>query len=413
MEFKQHTLPNGLEVIAECSPGAYSIGLGYFVKTGSRDESREVSGVSHFLEHMVFKGTARRTAEDVNRELDELGSHSNAYTSEEQTVYYATVLPEFQDQMVDLLSDIMRPALREDDFNTEKQVILEEIAKYDDQPPYGAHEKCMAAHFGSHPLSQSVLGTVDSVGALTATQMRAYFERRYSPQNMVLVASGRVDFDRLVREAERCCGHWSRQVTSRSTERAARHEGFEQIHKEIATQQYTIQIGNFPSATDHERHAARVLATILGDDTGSRLFWELIDTGRAEYAGLANYEYQGTGILMTYLCCAPEDTGDNIETIDDLFAEVSTDGVNADELLRAKSKICSQLVLHAERPSNRLFSVGNNWVQRRTYRTIRESVEAYQRVTLDDIMKLLDAYPVLPRTTVTVGPLTSRPEPSE
>ncbi|MFM9067883.1 MAG: M16 family metallopeptidase [Planctomycetota bacterium] len=412
MEFKQHTLPNGLEIIAECSPGAYSIGLGFFVKTGARDESREVSGVSHFLEHMVFKGTPRRTAEDVNRELDELGSHSNAYTSEEQTVYYATVLPEFQDQAVDLLADIMRPALREDDFNTEKQVILEEIAKYEDQPPYGAHEKCMAAHFGSHPLSQSVLGTVDTVGALTPGQMRDYFDRRYSPQNMVLVASGRVDFERFVAEAERHCGHWQRQSTSRVAERAARHEGFEQIHKDISAQQYTVQIGNFPAATDSQRHAARVLATILGDDTGSRLFWELIDTGRAEYAGLANYEYQGTGILMTYLCCAPEDTGDNLETIDELFAQVSDEGVSADELLRAKSKICSQLVLHSERPSNRLFSVGNNWVQRRAYRTIRESVEAYQAVTLDDIHGLLAEYPLLPRTTVTVGPLTDLPKPS-
>ncbi|MFM7846813.1 MAG: M16 family metallopeptidase [Planctomycetota bacterium] len=412
MEFKQHTLPNGREIIAECSPGAYSIGLGFFVKTGARDESREVSGVSHFLEHMVFKGTPRRTAEDVNRELDELGSHSNAYTSEEQTVYYATVLPEFQDQAVDLLADIMRPALREDDFNTEKQVILEEIAKYEDQPPYGAHEKCMAAHFGSHPLSQSVLGTVDTVGALTPGQMRDYFDRRYSPQNMVLVASGRVDFERFVAEAERHCGHWQRQSTSRVAERAARHEGFEQIHKDISAQQYTVQIGNFPAATDSQRHAARVLATILGDDTGSRLFWELIDTGRAEYAGLANYEYQGTGILMTYLCCAPEDTGDNLETIDELFAQVSDEGVSADELLRAKSKICSQLVLHSERPSNRLFSVGNNWVQRRAYRTIRESVEAYQAVTLDDIHGLLAEYPLLPRTTVTVGPLTDRPKPS-
>ncbi|MFM9118440.1 MAG: M16 family metallopeptidase [Planctomycetota bacterium] len=412
MEFKQHTLPNGLEIIAECSPGAYSIGLGFFVKTGARDESREVSGVSHFLEHMVFKGTPRRTAEDVNRELDELGSHSNAYTSEEQTVYYATVLPEFQDQAVDLLADIMRPALREDDFNTEKQVILEEIAKYEDQPPYGAHEKCMAAHFGSHPLSQSVLGTVDTVGALTPGQMRDYFDRRYSPQNMVLVASGRVDFERFVAEAERHCGHWQRQSTSRAAERAARHEGFEQIHKDISAQQYTVQIGNFPAATDSQRHAARVLATILGDDTGSRLFWELIDTGRAEYAGLANYEYQGTGILMTYLCCAPEDTGDNLETIDELFAQVSDEGVSAAELLRAKSKICSQLVLHSERPSNRLFSVGNNWVQRRAYRTIRESVEAYQAVTLDDIHGLLAEYPLLPRTTVTVGPLTDRPKPS-
>ena len=133
MQFRNEKLANGLEVIAEVNPEAFSLSLGYFVKTGSRDESPEMAGVSHFLEHMMFKGTARRTAEDVNQELDDLGSQSNAYTSEEQTVYYMSILPEFQHASLDLLSDMMRPALRDEDFQTERQVILEEIAMYDDQ----------------------------------------------------------------------------------------------------------------------------------------------------------------------------------------------------------------------------------------------------------------------------------------
>ena len=147
MKFRHHTLPNGLEIIAECNPAAYSAAMAFFVQTGSRDETDDLSGVSHFLEHMAFKGTPTRSAADVNRELDEMGAHSNAFTSEEQTVYYITVLPEYQDRALDLLSDIMRPSLRPDDFDTEKQVILEEIAKYEDQPPFGAHEKSMALHF--------------------------------------------------------------------------------------------------------------------------------------------------------------------------------------------------------------------------------------------------------------------------
>src|SRR6478672_6244368 len=186
MPFRQHTLDNGLEIVAETSPDAYSSAFAFFVRTGARDESREVSGVSHFLEHMVFKGSANRSAADVNRALDDLSASSNAYTSEEQTVYFATTLPEDQEQILELLADMMRPALRQDDFDTEKQVILEEIAKYDDQPPYGAHEKCMAAFFGDHPLGKSVLGTTQSVGDLKRDAMLAYFERRYSPRNMVL-----------------------------------------------------------------------------------------------------------------------------------------------------------------------------------------------------------------------------------
>ena len=139
MEFRQQTLDNGLEIVAECNPQAYSAALAFFVKTGSRDETDALSGVSHFLEHMVFKGTERRSAEDVNRELDEICAGSNAFTSEEQTVYHATFLPERQADVVALLSDIMRPALRASDFEMEKQVILEEIAMYEEQPPFRAH----------------------------------------------------------------------------------------------------------------------------------------------------------------------------------------------------------------------------------------------------------------------------------
>ncbi|MCA9211791.1 MAG: insulinase family protein, partial [Planctomycetales bacterium] len=138
MTFREQRLDNGLEIIAECNDNAYSTAIGFFVNAGSRDENAENSGVSHFLEHMTFKGTPKRSAADVNRELDEIGSHSNAYTSEEHTVYYATVLPEYQSNAVDLLADIMRPSLRQEDFDTEKKVIIEEILRSEDQPPYGA-----------------------------------------------------------------------------------------------------------------------------------------------------------------------------------------------------------------------------------------------------------------------------------
>ena len=304
MEFRQRTLDNGLEVVAECNPLAYSTAVAFFVKTGDRDETDGNSGVSHFLEHMAFKGTPTRSADDVNRELDEMGSHSNAYTSEEQTVYYAAVLPEYWDRAVELLSDILRPSLREEDFHTEKQVVLEEIAKYDDQPPFGAHEKCMAAHFLDHPLARSVLGTAASVGALTPAQMRAYFEERYSPGNMALAAAGNIDFEELVSLASRCCGDWAPLPVSRQTDRARPHRGLEVFHHHIATQQYAVHISGGPAAEDNDRYAGRILATVLGDDSGSRLYWALVDNGRAEYAATSAYEFQSAGVLMTCLCCA-------------------------------------------------------------------------------------------------------------
>ncbi|MCA9151275.1 MAG: insulinase family protein [Planctomycetales bacterium] len=404
MEFREHTLPNGLQIVAECNPRAYSMSLGFFVNTGSRDETPELAGVSHFLEHMVFKGTPRRSAEDVNRELDELGSQSNAFTSEEHTVYYASVLPEYQHATLDLLADIMRPSLREEDFETEKQVILEEILKYDDQPPFGAHEKCMAAYFQDHPLGNSVLGTTSSVSALTAEAMREYFTRRYSPTNITLVASGRVDFDALIQQAQEACGLWPRVETKRDVRNAQGHCGMHVIHKEIATQQYAIQITAGPAAADIDRHAARLLCAIVGDDSGSRLYWELVDTGLAEFAGIAPYEFQGAGILMGFLCCAPEQTRENLERMSNVQQMVQTSGVTEDELELAKSKICSHLVRQSERPGNRLFSIGNGWLQRGTYQTIQERLAAYQRVTLADVRQVLENYPITSHATVIVGP---------
>ncbi|MCY2992612.1 MAG: pitrilysin family protein [Planctomycetota bacterium] len=409
MEFREHTLANGLEIVAECNPKAYSTALGFFVKTGSRDEQDDNHGVSHFLEHMVFKGTARRSAADVNRELDEIGSHSNAFTSEEQTVYYAAFLPEFQDRALELLSDILRPALREDDFEMEKKVILEEIAKYEDQPPFGAHEKCMALHFGSHPLGRSILGTTASVSALTRDRMLAYFRQRYSPRNIALVASGHVNFERLISLLELYCGAWEPFEAPRLTPPALPHRGAQVIHKDTATQQYVIQLANAPGSADEARYAARLLATILGDSSGSRLYWELFDRGLAECAVMETCDYQGAGIFMTYLCCDPEDTPDNLESIDQILRQAHADGVTAAELAQATSKLRSHIVLQAERPANRLFSVGNNWIQRRQYRTVREVVRSYEAVTPADIAAVLERYPLTVNTTVAVGPLKELP----
>jgi predicted Zn-dependent peptidase len=411
LQFRDHTLDNGMEVIAECNDRAYTTSLAFFVKTGARDETDKTWGVSHFLEHMAFKGTPTRSAADVNRELDEMGSQSNAFTSEEQTVYYATVLPENQQKALYLLADIMRPALRVEDFETEKQVIIEEIYKYEDQPPFGSHEKCMAAYFGSHPLARSVLGTVESVGSLTPDAMRSYFQQRYSPRNIVLAAAGNVDFDQLVEHARRSCGWWEPFDAPRPTPQARPHCRFLVVHKEQAVQEYVTQISAGPAADDPDRYAMRVLATVLGDDSGSRLFWALVDTGLAEYATMACYEFQGCGILMTYLCCAPDQTAANLQRTLDIEREAQRSGITADELQLAKSKICSQVVLRSERPANRLFAVGMNWIQRHTYQTVKEAVQAYQAVQLDDIARALGKYPLERTATVSAGPLKELAEP--
>ncbi|MCH8924379.1 MAG: insulinase family protein [Planctomycetes bacterium] len=412
MKFREHRLDNGLSVVAECNDRAVSTSLGFFVTAGARDESDEVSGVSHFLEHMAFKGTPTRTADDVNRQFDEMGAHYNAQTSEESTIYFASVLPEHQGEAVELLGDILRPSLREDDFDTEKKVIVEEIRMYDDQPPFGAFERCMAAHYGDHPLHRSILGTVQSITDLKVEAMRAYFAERYSPQNIFLVATGNVDFDALTRHAERCCGGWPAVSTERLTPRASPHQGFACVQKSEATQQYIIQIANAPASTDTDRFAAKLLSVIVGDDSGSRLYWELVDSGRAEHASMYHYEFEGSGAILTYMSCQPEAAADNTQRLLDVQRRIEKEGIDETELAQAKSKICSRIVLRSERPSGRLFRVGANWISRGVYRPVRDELESFNSLSVEDIGAVLAKYPLSVNTTLAVGPLAELAPPS-
>ena len=404
MQFRNEKLANGLEVIAEVNPEAFSLSLGYFVKTGSRDESPKMAGVSHFLEHMMFKGTARRTAEDVNQELDDLGSQSNAYTSEEQTVYYMSILPEFQHASLDLLSDMMRPALRDEDFQTERQVILEEIAMYDDQPPYGAMERAMEGFFRDHPLARRVLGTRETVSELEPEAMRAYHQARYAPDNLTLVASGAVDFEQLLKSAEALTKKWVPSQAKRQLVTPTYiNDNLSMIHQP-ATQQYTLQYSPGPSYCDETRYIARILGTIIGDESGSRLFWELVDTGMAETAATFTQEFQECGLFCTFLACAPEQHDENWEIVQEILRQGQVVPITELELELAKNKICSGMILGSERPSNRLFSIGNAWTIRRTYETIQDASEHYRRVTLEEVQRAFEALVTRTNVTVSVGP---------
>jgi predicted Zn-dependent peptidase len=237
--------------------------------------------------------------------------------------------------------------------------------------------------------------------------MLEYFEHRYSPRNIVLAAAGNVNFDELIEQASCYCGPWHAFDAPRELRPAHPEHAFRVIEKAMAAQEYVVQLAAGPSATDEDRYAARLLATIVGDDSGSRLFWELIDSGQAESASIGVQEYQGQGVFLTWLCCLPELAAENLQRIADLIAEVTAEGVTEEELAQAKNKVCAHLVLQAERPTSRMFSVGNAWIQRRQYKTVRETVAAYRQVTIADIQRVLKKYPLTKTATVAVGPLSN------
>lgn len=293
--FREAELRNGLRVIAEVVPGARSVALGYFVKTGARDETKEESGVSHFLEHMVFKGPEDMDALAVNRAFDRMGAQYNAFTSEEATVYYGAVLPEFAYDLLGLFAKLLRPALREEDFQTEKLVILEEIARYQDRPGFMAYEWARARFFQGHPLGNSVLGTRESITALTREGMAAYHRRRYLPKNMVLAATGRVDFDRLLAEAERLTEAWPEGEAERAYPPLTPAFGVEERPYEKARALYLVAL--FPGVAYQEeaRFPGQVLAHLLGEEGSGRLHFALVDKGLAEVASFGPRRPTGPG----------------------------------------------------------------------------------------------------------------------
>ncbi|MFO0951145.1 MAG: pitrilysin family protein [Isosphaeraceae bacterium] len=406
MRFHHTVLENGLNVIAELNGQAHSVACGFFVKAGSRDEEADVAGVSHFLEHMVFKGTDRRDALAVNRDFDRVGANHNAETSEEDTIYHVTCLPEYLGSAFDVLSDILRPSLRDEDFDTEKKVILEEIRMYQDSPMSVAYDAAKDAHFGTHPLGRSIIGTLDSVGGMRVERMREYFSQKYSPANIVLAFAGKTDWDHVVALAREKCGGWSGRQTARQAVPPRGAGAFQSILREEDLQMTVVGVSDAPPLESDDRYAAQLLATVLGDHTGSRLYWELVDPGLADGAQVSYQDYNQAGAFYTFLSCEPDQAQENLGRIAELYRELAAEGVGEDELTQAKNKFLSRSVLRSERPMGRLASLGFHWTYRREYLTVADELEAYSRVTLDDLRRVTERWPLLPMTLVTVGPTT-------
>ncbi|TBH21678.1 M16 family metallopeptidase [Thermus thermamylovorans] len=388
--FREAKLKNGLRVIAEVLPEARSVALGYFVKTGARDEGPGESGVSHFLEHMVFKGPEGMDALSVNLAFDRLGAQYNAFTSEEATVYYGAVLPEFAPALLELFSKLMRPALRQEDFDTEKLVILEEIARYQDRPGYMAYDWARARFFAGHPLGNSVLGTVESITALSREGMAAYHGRRYLAGSMVLAATGKVDFEGLVAEAERLTEGWPRGEAPRAYPPVAPAQGLEARPYEKARALYLV--GLFPGVAHaaEERFPAQVLAHLLGEEGSGRLHFTLVDRGLAEVASFGHEEADGAGFFHAYVQADPRNKEAVLEALQEELARLEREGVREEEVQRAKTPLATGLVFAGETPMGRLFHLGMEYLYTGRYLSLAGAKDRVQRVSAAEVNALLE-----------------------
>src|SRR6266699_1567414 len=389
--FHTHRLDNGLQIVAQPMPDFESVAVSYFVRTGSRDEPDPgIAGVSHFLEHMVFKGTRTLDWQQITLEFNKIGAELNAFTSHEATVYYARVLGEYLERAVELLSDMMYPRLAESDFETEKEVIVNEIARSEDQPYNLAYRRMMQTYFGNHPLGHDVLGTRESIRDMHIEQMRDYWKRRYAANNMILSVAGNFDWEDIISLAEQHCNDWR---TGDATRHIEPYEPAQSVNDIVVDKKLKqqIMILAMPAVDlkDPDYYAAMLGGSILGDGDGSRLYWNIYQKGLAESASASIWAMEGTGILQMQANSTPEEAPRVLKLLRAELDNFLEQGAYEDELRRAKDKWISGIVLSSESTFSRMFSLASDWVTEGRLVSVDEEIERVEKITSADVVRSL------------------------
>jgi predicted Zn-dependent peptidase len=401
--FEHARLSNGLTIIGEVSERAHSASIGFFVRTGARDEPASLMGVSHFLEHMMFKGCDGMSGPELNRAFDEIGARHNAYTSAEMTCFHAHSLPEAFPRACELLARMLRPTLGQGDFDTEKNVILEEIAMYEDNPFFVLYEACLERHYAGHPLAHRVLGTAETIRAMKRDEMRAYFERRYSADNTVVAFAGHVDFARTCEQIESLCASWLPTQASREDDTPVVRGGEFEISRENVGRGYILALCPAPSVQDDRRYAAALLSLVLGMPGNSRLHWALVEPGIAESAAASYDPHDGTGEFLVYATGEPSRL-DEIWAVMHREMERVLEGTTDADLERLRNKLATGTTVDGELPHDRMQRLGRLWMYLGRYHSLEEELERISAVTLDDLRSLTAEFAIVPRTAGRLAP---------
>ncbi|GGJ72959.1 M16 family metallopeptidase [Deinococcus aquiradiocola] len=397
-----HTLSSGLRVLLAHDPLAQTVAMGYFVQTGARDERRAEMGASHFLEHLMFKGSEHVSGTELNMRLDALGGHANAFTSDEATVYHAASLPEQAPELLAALSVLLEPALRPEDVEMERGVILEEIAMYDDQPESRVFDALRAAYWNDHPLGHQVLGTAQTVAALTPDALRQNFTERYGTGAVTLVATGQLDEAALLAQAETLSAHWPRTAPTRTPRPHTPAPALHRLTDDTLGRLHVAVCSPGVPVTHPLREAAAVLSEIVGGENG-RLYWALLDTGLADSADLSHAEYSEAGVFEGGFSCDPERGAEVLALYRDALVTLQRDGVTPAEVRRAARKLAVSTLLRAETPQGQLFGFGMEYLALGRLVTVEEAVERVAGVTPGDVQALLDLRPFDVQVTVALG----------
>ena len=409
---RRTVLPGGLRVVTENVPGVRSAAFGIWVGVGSRDETPAQAGAAHYLEHLLFKGTAKRSALDISAAIDAVGGEMNAFTSKEYTCFYARVLDTDLPLAVDVVCDIVTSALmRDDDVESERDVILEEIAMRDDDPSDLVHEEFADAMFGPTPLGRPILGTVETIESLTPKAIRTFYRKRYRPENMVVSAAGNVDHAavvRLVRRAFGDAGHLEGEgEPSLPRTGAFRTRGAGDIRVlSKTTEQANVVLGVPGVARDDERRfALGVLNAALGGGMSSRLFQEIREKRGLAYSvfSFASH-YADTGMFGVYAGCMPKKLDDVLSITRDELAKVADSGISAEELERGKGQLRGGLVLGLEDTGSRMSRIGKAELLAGELWSTAEVLTAIESVTVDHVRDVATTLLEVSPTLAVIGP---------
>lgn len=387
--YQKTTLDNGIRVVTEHIPHVRSVALGFWYGVGARHEDASTNGLSHLIEHLMFKGTEARSARQIAEEFDATGGQLNAYTSKEYTCYYARVLDKHLPMATEVLADMMlNSRFAPDDLEKEKGVVQEEIKMYEDSPDEMVHDLFTQAILDGHPLGRNILGTAETVSHFTRDDLRAYFERHYTPDNLVVASAGNADHRDVVAEVERYFGKFGgRRVDeglpkwSQAAKAVVRAKETEQVHLCLGVEGL--------KRNDPRKYSLFTLDVILGGGMSSRLFQELREERGLVYSTYSYHVcYQETGLFAIYAGMSPQNADQVVGLVKEEFARIGREGVGAEELQRAKEQLKGSLVLSLESTASRMSRIAKSELFYERYDTPDELVAKVDAVSAADVNAL-------------------------
>ncbi len=389
-DIEMTTLANGVRIITETMPHVRSVSVGIWVGTGSRRETGEQNGISHFIEHMLFKGTTQRSAEEIARSVDSIGGNLDAFTAKELVCFNTKVLDEHLSQAFDVLADlVLHPLFRDEDIEKEKGVILEEIKMEADSPDYLVHEIFSSNFWKDHPLGKPILGTPQTVKRFDREMIRSYYDSVYEPSNLLVTAAGNLTHERLAELVERyfvslqpgAAAPLDQTPNTHARIALRNKKALEQVHLCLGVPSYPLP--------HHERFACYVLNTLLGGGMSSRLFQNIRERQGLAYAVFSELNpYRDTGCLAIYAGTSIESARQVVESITKEFRQLKEQRVTDEELRRAKDHLKGSLMLSLESTASRMSNLARQEMYFSRFFTLDELIESIESVTNDDVQRI-------------------------